>query len=243
MTRLQPLALFLCAMFLTVMPLHAQIAPKKKLAVLKITYTEFTPAEQGRVNAAFYESLARNGPLEIITEARARELLLPSGLAPEELQSEADYLAAGRSLQVDYVLVGAMEKVGDFVEVTFRAFTLPRGAQKEYPGGKTMDLFVQQEIPKMVALIQNDLAPPLLPAETTAARTKPDTLRAPITKSSQRQPAIPPEKKSAKRRKLPWLALGGVAVGGGIAAAVLLGSGGEEEKPAPRVLARPPRVP
>ncbi len=214
--------------------------PTKKLAVLKISYVDFSPQEKDLVNAAFYKNLGQNQNLEILTESEAYAQLLLAGLDPEEL-NENGYLQAGRALQADYVLVGKMEKVGDFVEVTFRLFTMPRGAQKEYPGGKTMDMFIKQEIPQIVALIHCDLAPATAPVRTQNTSPTDSARTKPAATNPRKKPAM---ESLDKKKKLPWLAIGGAAVGSGIVAALLLSSGGEAGNPPPtNGLPRPPKVP
>jgi len=230
-----PLAIILlCCLFAQQAALAGQIPQeqKKQLAVLKIDYVDFSRKERDRVNATFYEQLVQDRRLSVIDEAQSRRALIPYAIDPHEL-GESGYINAGITLGVDYVLVGKMEKVGDFVEVTFRVFTMPRGAQKEYPGGKTMDLFVTQEIPKIVDLIRSDLVPtPAVSADSLRMN------RPPAEKSS------PPAKqtKIGKKSKWPWLAIGGAAAGG-IAAAVILSSGGNENATPKRGLPRPPVVP
>ena len=213
-------------------PLRMPQEGKKKLAVLKIAYIDFTKEEQELVNTAFYEHLTGGQRIAVVKEAQARAELLPLGIDPAEIVDDAGYIRAGQVLRVDYVLVGNMEKVGDFVEVTFRVFTMPRGTEKEYPGGKTLDLFVKQEIPKIVEHIQHDIGPP---------STQPDTIRVALPKPPA-QEVLVDEKKTSKRPIWPWIAIGGAAAGGTIAA-VLLSSGGGEDKTTPQGLPRPPVTP
>ena len=113
---------------------QSQIAEKLKLAVLKITYDAFSDEEKERVNQSFYKYLAQDERMTVITEAETRKKFIPLGIDPSEITSEAGYITAGQVLQVDYVLIGNMDKIGDFVEVTFRTFKMPRGTQKIYPG-------------------------------------------------------------------------------------------------------------
>jgi TolB-like protein len=221
------------------MPSQIQKEQKKKLAVLKVTYVDFTKDEQEMVNTAFYEHLARDERIAVITETQSRAELLPLGIEPTEINDEAGYIHAGQVLRVDYILVGNMEKVGDFVEVTFRVFTMPRGIpQKDYPGGKTLDLFVKQEIPKIVEDIQRDLEL----SQITQLPTGPDTVQVAFPKPPA-QKEIVEGKKSSKRKKWPLIAIGGAVVTGGTVVAVLLSSGGDEGGTAPRGLPRPPVVP
>lgn len=117
-------------------------------------------------------------------------------------------------------------------------FTMPRGIQKEYPGGKTLDLFVKQEIPKIVELIQRDLEPS---PQITQPPTEPDTVQVALPKPAAQKEMVK-EKKSPKRRKWPWIAIGGAAAGGAVVA-VILSSSGDEGGTTPRGLPRPPVVP
>jgi len=202
--------------------------PKRKLAVLKIVYEDFTPEERQTANQAFYENLSRFENILVLPEINALAALRQAGSDPDKLDA-IGYVNAGKILHADYVLVGKMEKVGDFVEVAFKLFTVSQQFQKEYSGGKTMKIFVEQEIPKIVQEIRQDLASPL-PARS-------DSIRVALPK-----PPAPSEiRKTAKRSKWPWLALGGVAVAG--SAVAILSADGDKTQPPPKGLPRPPVVP
>jgi len=210
---------------------QASQEPKRKLAVLKISYDDFTPEERSLVSKAFYDNLARDERILVIPEAAAAATLQQSGTNPSQLD-EVGYINAGKILKADYVLVGKMEKVGDFVEVSFRLFTVSQKFQKEYPGGKTMKMFVEQEIPKIVQEIQRDIEPP---PSFVRQPSPPDTVRVNLSKPIE-------EKKPVKRSKWKWIALGGAATGG-VVAAVLLSTGNDEGQQPLKGLPRPPAVP
>ena len=215
------------------LPAQESTTPKQKLAVLRITYDSFSDQEKEMVNKTFYDSLARDDRIIVMTENEAREQLIPLGIEPAEIANEQGYIAAGRILEVDYILVGTMDKIGDFVEVTFRTFKMPRGTQKRYPGGKTLDMLVKEEIPNIINLIYNDLDLPKRPVESTA--------QIPTESQPENKPEIVPPVK--RGRKPPWvlITLGGVA--GGAATFFLLSSGGGGQNNGPNALPRPPKVP
>lgn len=153
------LLLYLCAHNAFALSFQTSQAGKKKLAVLKITFEDFSEQDKDTVNTTFYQYLSRDKRLTVMTETQVRNNLIPLGIDPSEIDDEAGYIRAGQVLNVDYVLVGNMDKIGNFVEVTFRVFTMPRGMQKKYPGGKTLDLLIKEEIPNIIKLIHQDLVP------------------------------------------------------------------------------------
>jgi len=206
-------------------------APKTKLAVLKIIYADFSKEDRELINTAFYAHLSQNERIAVIPEKAVEAEMQKVGVDPATL-NEAGYINAGKLLRVDYILVGKMEKVGDFVEVAFRLFKVLLQTQEEYSGGKTLDMFVKQEIPQLVEKIQRDIEPP-----PTVAPPPADTVRVALPKPPVQEPTV--EKR--KRSKWPWIALGGVATGGAVA--VILSSGGDEIQPAKKGLPRPPVVP
>ena len=184
---------------------------KLKLAVLRISYDAFSQDEQTTVNEAFYDYLSQNDQLEVMAESEASERLISVGIRPSEISSEQGYITAGQVLQVDYVLIGNMDKIGDFVEVTFRTFKMPAGSQRRYPGGKTLDMLVKEELPSIVKLIYQDIG------------LEPEAIQIPLPIEEEKQPEPGPEIKPGG--KPPWvlIALGGA---GGVIAAVLLAGGG-----------------
>ena len=204
---------------------------KLKLVVLRITYDAFTEEEKETVNQKFYQDLAKHERVMVITETEAREKLIPLGIDPSEITSEAGYITTGQVLNVNYVLVGNMDKVGDFVEVTFRVFTMPKGSQKRYPGGKTLDLLVKEEIPNIINLIYRDIGLEEKPEETK--------VQPPVPKKDPAEPS--PQMKP--RKGLPWklIAIGGAA--GGLLTAYLVSSSGGGGPTTTQALPRPPVVP
>jgi len=216
-------------------PLQAQ---KKKLAVFKIIYDDFSKEDRELVNTAFYAHLSQDERIAVMPEKAVPAEMQKVGIDPAAL-NEAGYINAGKLLRVDYILVGKMEKVGDFVEVTFRLFKVSLQTQEEYTGGKTLDMFVKQEIPRIVEKIQRDLEPPQ-PIAQQPSRS--DTVRVALPQPPVQQKIVE-EKKTSKRSKWPWIAIGGTAIAGGTVAAVLLSSGKDESVPPSRGLPRPPVVP
>jgi len=215
-----------------VFPQEAAEPQPTKLAVLRISYEAFSENEKQLVEQTFYEHLAQGGKIEVVSEQEAKDKLIPLGINPAEINDEAGYIHAGQVLNVDYVLVGNMDKIGDFVEVTFRLFKMPRGTQKRYPGGKTLDMLVEEEIPNIVDLIYRDMG--LL--QQTTEKT---TIKIPTPEEAAEEITQKKDKKSL----WPWIAVGGAAVGGA-AAVFFLSSGGNDgngtDIPA---LPRPPNVP
>ncbi|MFQ5639745.1 MAG: hypothetical protein ACE5IR_17305 [bacterium] len=204
---------------------------KLKLAVLRITYDAFSEEEKETVNRIFYENLAKDERIAVMTEAVAREKLIPLGIEPTEITSLTGYIHAGQLLTVDFVLVGNMDKIGNFVEVSFRVFTMPRGTQKKYPGGKTLDLLIKEEIPNIINMIYQDMGLQAQPVSEKVERLSPG-----------KKAEVVPEIKFRKKPPWIWIALGSVA--GGVAAAVLLSSGGGSPgEGTDQVLPRPPIVP
>ncbi len=126
--------LWLCAVLALMWGvLPAQEAPAKKklkLAVLRIAYESFSEQERQLVNQRFYSNLKKDQRVQVMTEAEVRERLVPLGIDPGEITNEQGYTMVGRLLEVNYVLVGTMDKIGDFVEVTFRTFKMPSGTHK-----------------------------------------------------------------------------------------------------------------
>ncbi|MDZ7361778.1 MAG: hypothetical protein ONB46_13790 [candidate division KSB1 bacterium] len=198
--------------------------------MLKLIYADFSKEDRELVNTAFYAHLSQNERIAVIPETAVRAEMQKVGIDPAAL-NEAGYINAGKLLRIDYILVGKMEKIGDFVEVTFRLFKVALQTQEEYSGGKTLEVFVKQELPKIVEKIQRAIAPP------TVAPPPADTVRVALPKPPVQEQTV--EKK--KRSKWPWIALGGVATGGAVA--VILSSGGNEIQPAKKGLPRPPVVP
>jgi hypothetical protein len=209
--------------------------PEKKLAVLKVTYTDFTQQEREMVNQTFYKDIAKGDRMSVITEQEARQALIPLGIDPAEITDEAGYIRAGQVLNVDYVLVGAMDKIGNFVDVTFRLFTMPRGTQKRYPGGKTLDILVKEEIPNIINLIYRDLG--------VQEEQDMGEMEVPLPEDATETEEIKPLQE--KKKGPPWLliGMGGAAIA--VSAAFLLPSGGSAEKGGETVqsLPRPPTVP
>lgn len=148
---------FLCIQVAPATSLLSSQETKKKVAVLKITYEAFSPAEQNKVNSAFYSSLAQDKRIALMAEIQAQNELMARGIDAAELNEQEGFIRAGQVLRVGYVLVGKMEKVGDFVEVTFQLFAVPRALPKVHRAGKAIDLLVQEEIPKIVDQIKRDL--------------------------------------------------------------------------------------
>ncbi len=193
---------------------HAQAKPKVKLAVFRITFIEVAETEQERLRATLYEHLRQDQRTELRTEAESRAQLVALGKRPEDMNQDADYLEAARYLQVDYILLGHFEKIGNFVRTNFRIFPRPTGTDSTYEGGQLNDMLAQEEIPKIQRFIHGSVIPPI-----------------------EEEPLV---EKNERKRKWPWLVLGGVGVGGGVALAALLGPD-KTEKEAP--LPRPPIVP
>lgn len=110
-------------------------------------------------------------------------------------------------------------------------FKMPRGTQKRYPGGKTLDMLVEEEIPNIVDLIYRDMGLLQQTPETT-------TIKLPAEEEAPEEITEKEDKKSF----WPWIAVGGAAVGG--AAAVFFLSGGDGGNGnGPEPLPRPPFVP
>lgn len=210
-------------------PLQHTQEPKIKLAVLKITFIELSLEEQDRLRAALYENLMKDERTTLMTEAQTRNELVSVGTDPAELNDEVGYVRAAQILRADYVLVGKIEKIGEFVVTTFRVFPAPKGTQGQYEAGKIMDMLVQEEIPKISELIRRDI-------KSALAQQPPDTTG---KEPAPLHPIVEPKKGS----KLRWLMLGGAAAGGITAVVLMSAGGGEGEPPAPRGLPRPPVVP
>jgi len=202
-----------------------QDTPKTKLAVLKLAFTELSLEEQNRLRTTLYDNLSKDKRIILMTETEVRQKLVSSGIDPAEMDDDTDYMRAAQVLPVDYVLIGKIDKIGDFVLTNFRVFPSPKGTQGQYDAGKIWDMLVQEEIPKISQMIQRDIVPPV-------AVVQPDTAR------PEEQVIVSPKKKSKWR----LFALGGAAVGG-VTAAVLLGGGGKGEPPPPEGLPRPPKTP
>lgn len=212
-----------------VFPQEAAKPKPTKLAVLRISYEAFTESQKQLVQQTFYEHLAQGGKVEVVSEQEAKDKLIPLGINPAEINDEAGYIHAGQVLNVDYVLVGNMDKIGDFVEVTFRMFKMPRGTQKRYPGGKTLDMLVEEEIPNIIDLIYRDMGLTQQTTETT-------TIKIPAEEEASKEITRKEDKKSF----WPWIAVGGAAVGGAAAFFLLKESEGSVAPPA---LPPPPNVP
>jgi hypothetical protein len=200
---------------------------KYKLAVLRIGFEDFADAEKILVNQAFYEHFNKDKRFSVITEEDVRSKLLPLGIEPFEITDITGYIHAGQILAVDYLLVGNMDKIGNFVEVAFRVFTMPKGTQKQYPGGKTFDILIRDEIPNIIDSIYNDMR-----------------LEKPRTGEEGRitLPGATPEDETKKKRNKSWMwfVIGGAA--SGVTAALLLSGGGNGATPN-EALPRPPIVP
>ena len=196
---------------------------KLRLAILRIGYEDFTEAERKKVNQALFQHLEKDGRTEIVSEEEARSQLIPFGIEPNEISDVTGYVHAGQLLHADYVLVGNMDKIGDFVEVTFRIITMPKGMQLSYPTGKTFDILVNEEIPKIVDMIYNDInfqkqsENDRIDNESSAQRTK------------------------SKHSKL-WLTVGGT-VAGIIITGILLSPDDGNDQSNRTALPRPPSVP
>lgn len=197
---------------------------KKKLAVLRIEYDAFSPEDKELVDKALNEQLSQEGRITVISEAEVRQKLITLGIKPSEIDSQEGYIQTGQILQVDYVLVGSLDKIGDFVEVTFRVFTMPRGSQKQYPGGKTLEILVREEIPKMVKNMYNDMDLTITGSE--------QKVRLPVARTEP----------GPSKKKPPWklIALGGVASSLVTAFIIVSGEGsagaGDEGLPIPPVV-------
>lgn len=215
--------IYLCALAAFAAPV--QDTPKTKLAVLKIAFTELSLEEQNRLRTTLYDNLIKDKRIILMTETEVRQKLVSAAIDPAELDDDTDYMRAAQVLPVDYVLVGKIDKIGDFVLTNFRVFPSPKGTQGQYEAGKIWDMLVQEEIPKIGEMIRRDIAPAM-------AIVEPDTTR------REEKVIIAPKKK----HKWRLIALGGAAVGG-ITAAVLLGGGDNREPPPPAGLPRPPRTP
>ena len=204
-----------------------QDTQKTKLAVLKIAFTELSLAEQNRLRTTLYDNLIKDKRIILMTETEVRQKLVSSGIDPAEMDDDTDYMRAAQVLPVDYVLIGKIDKIGDFVLTNFRVFPSPKGTQGQYEAGKIWDMLVQEEIPKISQMIQRDIASALV-------APRPDT-----TSREERQP---PAKKGSKAR---WFVLGGATAVGGVVAAVLLGGGGRDKGTINDGdgLPRPPRTP
>jgi len=203
-----------------------QDTQKTKLAVLKIAFTELSLAEQNRLRTTLYDNLIKDKRIILMTETEVRQKLVASGIDPAEMDDDTDYMRAAQVLPVDYVLIGKIDKIGDFVLTNFRVFPSPKGTQGQYEAGKIFDMLVQEEIPKISEMIQRDIA-------STLATPPPDTT------SREEKIIVPPKKKSKSR----WLVLGGATAVGGVVAAVLLGGGGGGKPPIVEGLPRPPKTP
>lgn len=192
---------------------QAQAISKVKLAVFRVTFIEIAEAEQERLRATLYEHLRQDERTELRTETESRAVLVALGKRPEDMTQDADYLEAARYLQVDYVLLGNFEKIGNFVRTNFRIFPRPTGTDSTYEGGQLNDMLVQEEIPKIQRFIHGSVMPAM----------------------AEEEPVV----ENKKKRKWPWLVLGGVGVGGGLTLVALLGPKETDVEPLPR----PPIVP
>jgi hypothetical protein len=233
-TQVRYLAILLPSLMAPAAFVKAQPAsptPKTKLAVLKIVYDDFSKEERERIHTAFYAHLNQDERLAVISEKDAQAEMQRAGIDPAVLM-EAGYIDAGKLLRVDYILAGKMEKVGDFVEATFRLFKVSLQTQAEYSGGKTLEVFVKQEIQKIVEKIRRDIEPP-----PTIAPPPAGTVGVALPKPPVQEPIAA----KRKRSKWPWIALGGAATGGAVV--LILSSGSGAIPPAKKGLPRPPAVP
>ena len=150
-----------------------------RLAILRIGLEDFSEEEREKVNQAFYKHLEKDERISILSEAQARSSLIPLGIEPYEISDVIGYVHAGQILNVDFVIVGNMDKIGDFVEVTFRVFSMPKGLQKRYPGGKTFYILINEEIPKIVNMIYDYMN---LQKQTIVEKIYNKTVKKPVKK-------------------------------------------------------------
>jgi len=178
---------------------------KVKLAVLRVDFTDFSTAEKTLVRQALYQRL-RDRRLVIMDEDATRNALSATGQTDVDLSDSTAYVQASKRLGVDFILVGALDKIGNFVEVTFRLYSALENIEKIYPEGKTFQLLLDKEIPALIEAIHRDMGLEPIPELKLGAEGK-------------------------KGGKLwLWLAAGGVATT--VVSAILVsGSGGSTSGP------------
>jgi len=193
-------------------PLVAHAAAQeaqKQLAVLKLEFENFPDDERQAAELAFYEQLLSEPRVTVLSEAQVHD-----SLDAGNLDNDNDYLRAGRTLAVDFVLVGKLARIGAFVDVTLLLYDVSNGTQVRIPGGTTN--LVEKGIPDMVAQVFDKLG--LAPL----AVSPPDSL------------SSAEEQRSNKRNIIVFG--GGVLIGGTVAAMILLGGSDRQALPRPPVI-------
>ena len=167
---------------------------KKKLAILAIDFDSILSVDtQNDVRSAIYNNLVSEDSLIILNEREVKAKLALHAINPTKLDNVEGYILAGHALDVDYILTGSIEKIGNLLDVIFNVFTMPKGIKKEILITNTLDAFINNEIPKMTGEIRQTLN--LTPTKIT-------------------------EQKSNKKA---FFLLGGAALLGGVTYAILSG--------------------
>jgi hypothetical protein len=160
---------------------------KKKVAILHIDFKAgFSEADRSRIRARLHQQMALGDSLEIVSEAKVREQLISDGIDPAVLRTVGEYTEAGRTLKVDYVLVGKMEKLGDLLDVSFQIYPTP----KDFTGIKkirTVEAFIEEEIPEIARDIRKRILPIIVvvgPEPPVQEPAEQDTLKGKKSKKS-----------------------------------------------------------
>ncbi len=185
------------------------------LAVVRVHFRDFSKEEEALVRRALYDRL-NDSRLILLKENEVRAALTAEGMRILDLSNEHAYLEAGRRIGFDFLLVGELDKIGDFVEVDFRLYSVSKQSELVYPEGKTFELLVNEEIPSIIESIHRDMGLEPLPDGQLAVG------------------------KGRAGKTWLWVAAGGAATGVVFA---ILRDGSSDELDGDAGLPRPPVVP
>lgn len=145
---LATLVLCFCGQMVFTLFLNAAPNSKKKLAVLKIEYENFSMEERKKIEAAFLQALKQDKRLSVIAETGALSKLgMPGKMV------KFDSLGFWQKAGIDYVLKGKIVKIGTFVDVSLQLLMVPAQEAEKIAGGKTLNIFIEQGVPQIVQKI------------------------------------------------------------------------------------------
>ena len=174
---------------------------EKKLVVLSMTYENFSVDEREMMREIFYKHLEADKNLTIIPEDQVPDSL--RAVSAGEIDSTLIKRAA-QIMEVDYVLVGELIKIGSLVDAAIQLYKITPKAQDEISDSKKVDKVNEELIPLLVKQIHQTID-----LETE----EPDT---------------------GEGRKLWPFVLGGAAVGGIVAAIIISNGDGQSAEALPR---------
>lgn len=203
--------------------------PKKMtVAVADLEGRGLAEGEAFTLTDALRNYLINTGAFRVMERGKMDLILKEQGFQQSgACTDQACLVEMGQLLGVDHLITGSIGKVGGTYSTNIRMININTGEIV-----RTANKFYKGEIDGLLTKIIPEIAQEFASVDKTTAQTPKQAAAAPAPAPAPKQPEKEVKEKKSGGHPVLWVALGAVAVGGGVATYLILNK--KDDEPAPK---------